>query len=131
MAGVKLEKPVSTQFSDPRIWLIPAAALAVAILPMPYGYYQLLRVLVFVFAAFWFLGRFSGAGASHEIAAPLWMTIAMILTAALWNPVFPVHLGTRALWAPLNIAAAVLFTSAFFRESRIKAQHSRSINSNK
>ena len=91
---------------NPPPWMIfvnPAAMMALAILPMPYGYYQFLR-LVTVIAAGW-------------IAAYFWTNnrlvwaIPMGFVALLFNPVFRISLE-REVWAPLNLVAAIMFIAA-------------------
>ena len=75
-----------------------AVLLAVAVLPLPYGYYQLLRLVatvVFAWAAFIaFQRRSAGYGFGFAVAA------------LLFNPVLPVYLS-KALWAPIDLAAAL------------------------
>ena len=75
-----------------------AALLAVAVLPLPYGYYQLLRLVataVFAWAAIVAFGR-GRAGYGFGFA---------VLTL-LFNPVLPVYLS-KAMWVPIDLAAAV------------------------
>lgn len=87
------------------IFVILAAMMAAAVLPLPYGYYQFLR-LAAVIAAGW-------------IAIYLWSqdrlawAIPMAGVALLFNPVFRISLE-REVWAPLNLIAAGLFIAAMF-----------------
>lgn len=75
-----------------------AILLLLALGPWPYGYYQLLRVVVF--AAGVYLGiRTKGQGS---------IAVGCFLAAAIFNPFLPAHLP-RELWSILNIAGAVLF----------------------
>ena len=74
-----------------------AVLLAVAVLPLPYGYYQLLRLVatgVFVWAA---VVGFRRGSAGYGFA--------FAVLALLFNPVIPVYLS-KALWAPIDIGAA-------------------------
>lgn len=90
-----------------------AAMLAAAVLPWPYGYYSLLRVVatgVFIFASiFAFRGRSPGHG------------FALLVLAALFNPVAPIYL-TRALWAPIDLGAAIYLIAARQRISETSAR---------
>ena len=79
------------------IYVIPAVMMAVAVLPMPYGYYQFLR-LVAIVAAFWSANK------------PAW-TILMGCVALLYNPLFRVSFD-RDIWAPINIVTAIFFVAA-------------------
>ncbi|MFA6154714.1 DUF6804 family protein [Mesorhizobium sp.] len=80
--------------------VIVAIASLLAVGPWPYGYYQLVRVVVF------FAGAYCGA--------MLWRTDqrnlawGLFAAALVFNPFMPVHLP-RELWAVLNVGAAVLF----------------------
>jgi hypothetical protein len=84
------------------LWLVPAAALIVALAPLPYGYYTLLRIVV------------CGAGAfiaykSYETnGKPSLGTGVMIGVALLFNPLIPIHLS-REIWAPIDVGTALVF----------------------
>jgi hypothetical protein len=75
-----------------------AAMLAAALLPWPYGYYQLLRLVacgVFAYAAYVaFRRERAGYGFGYAILA------------ALFNPFVPVYLS-REVWAPIDVGAAL------------------------
>jgi hypothetical protein len=79
--------------------------LILAILTLPYGYYLLLRVIVFfVFGYFFF--RFRRLAKIHNRELPVWVwTVGGF--AILFNPFIPAHLF-RLLWAVFNIAGAYL-----------------------
>ncbi|PBB36764.1 hypothetical protein CK221_16950 [Mesorhizobium sp. WSM3868] len=79
-------------------------------MPWPYGYYQLLRVIVF-FAGIYcgiFL-RSTGAEPSNQLA--------LFAAALTFNPFLPVHLP-REIWAVFNLAAACLFGFAAYRATK-------------
>lgn len=80
---------------------IPAALLLAAIMPLPYGYYIALRLVVCIAAA-WL------AVLDYQRTATVtpWV-IGLGVVAILFNPVVPVHL-TREIWFFLNIATAAL-----------------------
>jgi hypothetical protein len=80
---------------SPFVWLIPIVALGVALLEMPYGYYQLLRVLVFCVAAYL---AFESAKRSETSWAWVLGGIALI-----YNPLVRLALG-RDIWEVVNIA---------------------------
>lgn len=94
------------------IFILPALMMAVAVLPMPYGYYQFLR-LVTVIAAGWIAVYLWSEGRSA------W-AVAMCCVALLFNPVFRVALE-RDHWVPLNVIAALLFLTAMV-SNRSKAK---------
>lgn len=75
-----------------------AALLALAVLPLPYGYYQLLRLVatgVFVWAA---VIAFKRGRAGHGFG--------FAVLTLLFNPVLPVYLS-KAIWMPIDLGAAV------------------------
>lgn len=85
----------------PMIWLAPAILLVVALLPLPYGYYTLLRIVVASISIVMLLQEYRIGDAVNG-----W-SVVFTGTAILFNPLIPIHL-TRAIWAPLDIAMAVL-----------------------
>ena len=85
----------------PAVWLVPAALLLVALLPLPYGFYVLLRLVVCGAAALLTYDECRLCGGVSGWA----MLLAGV--ALLFNPLIPVHL-TREIWAPIDIGAALL-----------------------
>lgn len=83
------------------VWIVPAAMSAIALAPMPYGYYMLLRLVVCGASAAIAWSRFSVSPGS------MW---GVIFTGAalVFNPIFPVHFS-REIWAVFNLATAVVF----------------------
>jgi hypothetical protein len=78
--------------------IIAAIMLLIAILPLPYSYYPVLRIVVTgstAFAAFYFFNKDDSQSG-----------IILALMAILWNPIFPIYLD-KSLWIPLDIAAAI------------------------
>ena len=80
-------------------WALPVAGLALALLPMPYGYYVLLRIVVCGCAAFL-------AYQSHQLRLEGWAW-ALGAVAFLYNPVAPFGLG-RTVWTAVNLGTIVL-----------------------
>lgn len=81
------------------IWIIPSAALAVALLDMPYGYYVLLRVLVCGVCIYLAIEE-TKAGRSG------W-TWVFGGVAVLYNPIFQIHLD-REVWSIVNVATIAM-----------------------
>ena len=86
----------------PSLWWAPAALLLAALLPWPYGYYDLLRLAVFVVSAW-----IAYAQWRHDDGVSGWV-VAFGAAALLFNPFMPIHL-TREIWSVLNIGTAMLF----------------------
>ena len=72
-----------------------------AILPTnPYGYYQILRIIVCCFVGYLVISNPS------KISAPAkkWVAIGVVI---LYNPFFKIHLG-RSLWTAANLLTAII-----------------------
>jgi len=82
------------------VWLVPASAATIAVLPLPYGYYQLLRVVIFVTCGLL-------ACASFQNTRLMAFVVALASVAVLFNPFAPVHL-TKATWALFDLGAAAV-----------------------
>jgi len=97
------DMPEAGKSSDPAriIAIVATIGAAVALLRLPYGYYTLLRVALCAASVFYIVRqlnvRFNG--------------VVVVLTGlvVLYNPVWPVHLGSKWVWTLLNIATVVLF----------------------
>ena len=102
-------------------FVVPAAMALLALMDMPYGYYQLLRLVVAVSAAF--LAVAAWQRASHAAV------IAFALLALIYNPIAPLHLK-REIWEWVNIGTAAVFLAGLavfeLRERRTKAKASPS-----
>jgi hypothetical protein len=92
------------------IWIVPAAMLLVAPLPLPFGYYTLLRLVVCT-AAGWL------AYDEHRRRAS-WCrwSLGLVGIALLFNPVAPVPFG-RSTWAPIDVGASAVFVLHWWRVS--------------
>lgn len=86
------------------LFLIPAGMSLIALAYMPYGYYQLLRLVVTSSAAFI---AWRGFERGDRI-----LPVLFTLAALLFNPLFRVHFE-RDQWAVLNVIAACLYMTAF------------------
>ena len=89
--------------SDLKIPFIAVAVLSlIALLPMPYGYYTLLRICVSICGG---LTAYIDFNAGRK-GVWVWLCIAV---AIIFNPIVPVHLA-REIWSVLNILVAGLFS---------------------
>lgn len=87
-----------------------AVASLLAVAPWSNGYYQFLRVVVFVGGIYcWIMVRQSAVAETQSLA---W---AMFGAALVFNPFLPIHLP-REVWIPLNLAVAALFGLVAFRQ---------------
>jgi hypothetical protein len=89
-------------------WIAPIAAMGIGLFPMPYGYYFLSRLVVFVCAIYF-------AMQLNDQSDTTWVWIFGFL-ALLYNPFIPIHLGSKGLWIIVNIATVALF---LFKKDKI------------
>lgn len=87
------------QFAASKLLLIPVALCCLGILPMPYDFYLLLRVLLCASAALVAYYDFRSGDEG-------WVVFAVV--AGLFNPFFPVYLN-KPIWVFIDLAVAGLF----------------------
>jgi uncharacterized protein DUF6804 len=85
---------------SPGLITIAAGAVAIGLLPLPYGYYVLLRLFLCV-VSLYFLTRPRGVRDAEK-----WVLAGLVV---LYNPIAPVELGSKALWSIINIGTVVWF----------------------
>ena len=93
------------------VWLVPAGALLLALLPWPYSYYTLLRFVVCGAAAYLAYRDFEDTQ-----RASAWVFVLGAL-AVLFNPLIPVYLS-REMWAPIDVGASILLVVHWLRTRR-------------
>ena len=80
--------------------LIAAVMLLLALAELPYGYYQLLRLVVCGVSIFVAFTAYSWQ--------KMWAMWLFGLVALLFNPLIPIHLS-REIWQPIDVICAILF----------------------
>lgn len=99
------------------LWLVPAAMLLVALLPLPYGYYTLLRLVVCICAAVIAYLTFV-----QEDRLGIWAP-AFAFVAILFNPIVPVYLD-RQTWIVIDlIVAGVFATHSFLLRKKVRQRN--------
>jgi hypothetical protein len=86
-----------------KIWHVNIGALLIAILPLPYAFYPVLRVLV-CGSALYFLFQMH----SNQILKTDGWIILFVGMAILYNPIFPVYLP-KTMWVVINLVTAYIF----------------------
>ncbi len=94
----------------PGVVTIAWIAVAIGLLPMPYGYDMLLR-LFFCGVSLFYLTRETGV---REVEK--WILVGLVV---LYNPLVPVELGNKALWTIVNVATVVYFSVLSKRASGV------------
>lgn len=82
--------------------LVPVALLFVALLPLPYGYYTFLRLVIAASAAYLAWQDYRKKNAFNG-----WSLI-LSMVALLFNPLIPVYLD-RGSWFIIDLAVAGIF----------------------
>ncbi len=85
---------------------IPMFALLFAILPLPYVYYTLLRILITGFSLYCV---YLEVNEKYHDEKNKWLLLFGIL-AIIYNPIVPVHL-TKLLWVIINLGSFAVFVS--------------------
>jgi hypothetical protein len=86
--------------------IVAGLMLVGALFALPYGYYQLLRLVVCAVAAY-------GAWLAAQGESVGW-TVGLGLLALLFNPVVPVYLD-RGTWAVIDVVSAGVIVASGFR----------------
>jgi hypothetical protein len=90
----------------PRIvWLICAVLLVAAVLRLPYGYYNFLRIVICGAA-----GLIAVAGLREDTQRGIAWTATFVLIVVLFNPLLPIRLN-RSIWFYLDLMTAGVFTA--------------------
>jgi hypothetical protein len=89
------------------------AGFLLALLPLPYGYYQLLRIAAFLIGG-WAASVQWREG--NQGTAALWA-----LLAAAYNPILPLHLD-REIWSGVNAVSAAAVVVAMLRDGWRKGE---------
>jgi len=84
----------------PGVITIAAVAVAIGLLPLPFGYYMLLRVFLCVLCIYFI----SSVRAVRD--REKWVLVGL---AVLYNPIAPVELGSKPLWSIVSIGTVAWF----------------------
>ena len=78
------------------LWFAPIIFLIIALLPLPYGYYQIMRWIICGCAIGIAYTRFQNKGWDY-------VTIIFALIAAVYNPITTIHLE-KEIWMVVNLS---------------------------
>ncbi|HNY25047.1 MAG TPA: hypothetical protein PKJ33_00660 [Alphaproteobacteria bacterium] len=79
--------------------ILACILLSIALLPLPYGYYQILRLVIFILSV-WILIDSN----NKEISLP----IGLFITAIIYNPIYIIHFE-KSVWSLFNIITLIYF----------------------
>ena len=91
-------------------WYIPAVLLFLAVFPLPYDYYKILRIIVFISALYLVSQN------KNE-----WFYIFLGI-AILFNPILPVYLS-KEIWVLIDITIGILYLLNY-NQTQIKHKES-------
>lgn len=80
--------------------LIPTLLLIIAVGDLDYGYYQILRIIITIFAIIF---AFIFKDFKNNI-----LTTIMIIIAILFNPILPIYLD-KEIWVILDFISSIIF----------------------
>ena len=83
----------------------------IAVLALPYGYYQLVRLIVCGCATYLAFKEWSA------MPRPIAWGVLLAALAILFNPFVPLHF-TRAIWRALDTGGAVVFAAHYLVRGR-------------
>jgi hypothetical protein len=90
-------------------WLLGVSSFMsfVAILDLPYGYFRLLRLVIFLTGILYLY-----VNSNPKLPG---INVSIILVILLWNPIFPVYL-TKEIWTGLNLIVGIGGLFLIFRK---------------
>ena len=95
------------------IALILGVACILALMPLPYAYYSLLRLAIMIGC-----GYLAYAVYKQELISNSWVW-ALAATAVIFNPIAPIHLG-REGWMVVDLIVGVALLVLGYRLRRIE-----------
>lgn len=98
----------------PALHYVISAALLIALLPMPYGYYQLLRITAF-------LAFIALAVDAHSKQRPSYYWLWLFGLALLYNPIFRIHFE-RETWVFLNVMTVMALAADLLYRRRTEGR---------
>lgn len=88
------------------IFLISIFSLTIAMFPMPYGYYQILRFLIFILMGYIAFNEYNDKYLNK-------IFVLSIILVILYNPLKPIFF-TRNIWLFINIYSILSILFIFF-----------------
>ncbi|WP_038336246.1 DUF6804 family protein [Empedobacter falsenii] len=92
-----------------KLFLVNAIVLALACLPMPYGFYTFIRFVVCLISSLIVYNYFIKKKPFDQI-------IILSLIAILFNPVFPIFLNNKWLWILIDLGLSIYFFKLYSKK---------------
>lgn len=91
--------------------LFSSVLLLLALADMPSGYYVIMRIIVCLISSVIAYSEFKDEGVNLSV-------VIFGVIAILFNPIIPVYLYDRDIWAPIDIISAIAFVIKGFTLKR-------------
>lgn len=88
--------------------IIACVLLAVALFPLPYGYYQFLRLGICGLAIWLLISDYNKTES---------LSIGLIITAIAYNPIFRIHFD-KGIWSIINVITIIYFVYLIMKIKR-------------
>ncbi|WP_462265134.1 DUF6804 family protein [Mucilaginibacter sp.] len=99
--------------------ILSIVLLLCALFPLPIGYYTLLRIIVCITAVMTIVNE-------YRADVTPWI-IALGLCAVVFNPILPIYLNDKEIWAALDITVAIVFTIKLFQLTKEKQSTTKEV----
>ncbi|MFA5158006.1 MAG: DUF6804 family protein [Patescibacteria group bacterium] len=81
----------------------------------PYGYYQFLRIAIFIVGIIFAYKAYAN---KQEIS--FWACVYG-LSALIWNPIFPIYMS-KEVWSIFNVAVGMIYIVSIFKDKESPTQ---------
>ena len=92
--------------------LFVSILLFLAVAKLPIGYYTFLRIAVTLVAGI-IVGNELQNGSTTSV-------IVFAIIAILFNPIFPLYIGTKSSWIPIDIICGIVFIIKYFNQEKVQ-----------
>lgn len=80
--------------------IIPIVVLVIALYPFEAKFYILVKIVVFIFGIAAFIGLPDNMKKEKY---------TFLVSAIIYNPIFPLYFGTKLIWVPINLLVLYFF----------------------
>ncbi len=92
--------------------IIAATLLFVAVFNLPVGYYTFMRIGVTA-ASIYLISQKLKNGVNLQI-------VILGIISILFNPIWPIYLGSKSAWKPIDIISSIIFLILAFNKNQTK-----------
>jgi len=107
-----LETAIPKQSPHKEIMIVCILIVGISVLPLPYEFYFFLRLVIFGSLLWLALKEYNKDKKFFYSGLGLFSLLGLIL----YNPLLPVHLGSKLIWFGLNLAGIFLIRKLITRD---------------